>query len=213
MINIDVPSFLEAAFLDGYSYRKDIISNYNFYIVDIGLLYVPTGKIIGCDPFLFNEDKPFNVDFPIGRFRIELAVAKINNDERVGFARIKFSDNNPLRWSMAVDDGQNIEDLKPGDIYGYGVDAGTGSFMDASAGQEFTGFYIEKDDNYLVLIDEMEKTYKDTWSWLLWERNGFNVAMFSSGWGDGLYASYIGYDVDNNICRLVTDFGLLDWPG
>ncbi|WP_432774035.1 DUF4241 domain-containing protein [Brevibacillus gelatini] len=35
--------------------------------------------------------------------------------------------------------------------------------------------------------------------------------MFSSGWGDGSYASYIGYDADGQIVRLLTDFYLVDW--
>lgn len=39
------------------------------------------------------------------------------------------------------------------------------------------------------------------------------MAMFSTGWGDGSYASYIGYDAEGQIARLVTDFYLLDWMG
>jgi len=56
----------------------------------------------------------------------------------------------------------------------------------------------------------MEKNYKHTWDWLLWERNDLNVAMLKSGWGDGVYASYIGADINGNICRLVTDFAIID---
>ncbi|NJM28090.1 MAG: DUF4241 domain-containing protein, partial [Pseudanabaena sp. RU_4_16] len=35
-----------------------------------------------------------------------------------------------------------------------------------------------------------------------------NVITFSSGWGDGGYASYWGYDATEKITSLVTDFGL-----
>ncbi|NOT69817.1 MAG: DUF4241 domain-containing protein [Hyphomicrobium sp.] len=38
-----------------------------------------------------------------------------------------------------------------------------------------------------------------------------NVAMFHSGWGDGFYASYFGYDADGNVAALVTDFATIDW--
>jgi hypothetical protein len=34
--------------------------------------------------------------------------------------------------------------------------------------------------------------------------------MFKSGWGDGFYATYIGYDKSGNICRLVTDFVVIE---
>jgi hypothetical protein len=38
---------------------------------------------------------------------------------------------------------------------------------------------------------------------------GANVVEFSSGWGDGCYASYWGLGDDGALCCLVTDFGLL----
>ena len=37
----------------------------------------------------------------------------------------------------------------------------------------------------------MEATYKLTRSWLLWDREDSNVAMFSTGWGDGLYVTLV----------------------
>jgi len=37
-----------------------------------------------------------------------------------------------------------------------------------------------------------------------------NVVAFSSGWGDGGYASYWGYDSANNIACIVTDFMLFN---
>lgn len=110
-----------------------------------------------------------------------------------------------------VTSGQDVTTLKEGEIYGYGVDAGTGAFMDITGAEELSSFLTQKEDNYERLIEEMELTYKHTRNWLLWQRGDNNVAMFSSGWGDGYYASYIGYDGDNNICRLVTDFGVLPW--
>ena len=35
-----------------------------------------------------------------------------------------------------------------------------------------------------------------------------NLIAFSSGWGDGGYASFWGYDEKDNITSLVTDFAL-----
>jgi Protein of unknown function (DUF4241) len=34
--------------------------------------------------------------------------------------------------------------------------------------------------------------------------------VFPSGYGDGTYPSYIGYDEYGKICRLVTDFLIMD---
>lgn len=203
--------FLENAFQDNFSHADEENNNYNFYQVNIGKLNVANGQIIACDPFLFNDDKPFDTVFPTGHFPIELAIARIDDDERIGFSRIKFSDKAPVRWTIAVTVDQDATGLSDDEIFGYGVDSGAGCFMDTSGAGKYSDYLNQKEDNYNVVIDEMEATYKDTRSWLLWERDGFNVAMYSSGWGDGLYATYIGYDSENSICRLVTDFGLLEW--
>ncbi len=212
MNTLIVPTYLEEAFGDSYTHADTEKTLYSFYSVNIGLLNIVEGKIVACDPFLYNDDKPFDTTFPVGPFPVELAIAKINTDERVGFSRIKFSNKSPSRWSMAVTPEQDLSNLDPKDIYGYGVDSGTGCYMDSSGAKQYSDFLASAEDNYIKVIDEMEETYKDTRSWLLWDKNGFNVAMFSTGWGDGLYATYIGFDTNGNICRLVTDFGLLDWP-
>lgn len=38
-----------------------------------------------------------------------------------------------------------------------------------------------------------------------------NAIMFHSGWGDGFYASWFGYDADGNVAALVTDLATIDW--
>ena len=35
--------------------------------------------------------------------------------------------------------------------------------------------------------------------------------MFQSGWGDGLYASWFGYDAQGRVVALLTDFNVVDW--
>lgn len=204
-----IPKYLELAYGIDFSYTDESNNAYQFYCKEIGQLSISDGHIIACDPFLYNHDLPFSSKFPIGNFPVQLAVAQIDDDERVAFSRIKFSDEIPCSWTLAVCDGQDLSALKEDEIYGYPVDAGTGAFMDTSGAKELFSFLIERDNNYEVLIEEMEKNYKHTWDWLLWTKNGANVAMFKSGWGDGVYATYIGFGQSGNICRLVTDFGVI----
>ena len=40
--------------------------------------------------------------------------------------------------------------------------------------------------------------------------NPFNIAMFASGLGDGSYHVYWGVDRNDEPCRLLIDFGLLE---
>jgi hypothetical protein len=39
----------------------------------------------------------------------------------------------------------------------------------------------------------------------------YNLAAFTTGLGDGKYATYIGYDAAGKPCRLLSDFKLFDW--
>lgn len=107
-----IPKYLEEAFEINFSFTDQTNNKYDFYVADVGQLKIVHGKIIACDPLLYNDDLPFTAIFPVGQFPVQLAVAKINTDERVGFSRIKFSAENPTSWTMAVWDGQRIEDLE-----------------------------------------------------------------------------------------------------
>jgi hypothetical protein len=210
MTQLYIPKHLETAFDKGFTYKGESGKNYGFYTHLIGNIIIKDGYIVACDPFIYNNDLPFSNKFPTGYFPVELAIAQIGDDERVAFARIKFSNETPSSWTIAVCDGEDISKFNDDEVIGYGVDAGTGAFMDISGAEEFISFLTEKENNFQILIDEMEKNYKHTWDWLLWNRNNTNVAMFKSGWGDGVYATYIGYDGTGCICRLVTDFAVID---
>jgi predicted esterase YcpF (UPF0227 family) len=41
------------------------------------------------------------------------------------------------------------------------------------------------------------------------EMTGANVYVVGSGWGDGVYATYVGRTADGGISSFVTDFGVL----
>lgn len=202
-IKYKIPKYLEEAFTKNFSV-KEKNETVSFYTLKIGELDAPTGKIIASDGLIPIENLPFSEIFPVGNFAVELAIAKFkNNDERVGFARIKFSNNLPVKWKMAICDGDDIQNLKDNEFFGFDVDTGTGLFIDEASKKDFNDFiYIEKNGD--MLIDKMEN--KD---WFFWEKNNKNAAIFSSGFGDSTYASYIGYDKENNICRLVINFQVI----
>ncbi len=205
------PAFLEDAFNNGYSKTDSDGDIFKFATTDIGKLNIKDGKIIACDPICLYFEDPFEADFPIGEYPVELAIASINDDDqRIGFARIKFSDAKPVKWDFALTDGQDPADLDGDEYFGYGVDSGTGAFMDTSGYAEYEQLYKDE-EAFADLKDQIEQNYKDTRSWLLWQGAEGNAALFSSGYGDGMFASYIGYDEKARICRLVTDFGLLEW--
>ena len=66
----------------------------------------------------------------------------------------------------------------------------------------------ENDRFFETMIAEMDKTYVHTWSWLDTALGDGNLIAFSSGYGDGLYATYAGFDADGEVSAVVTDFGI-----
>jgi hypothetical protein len=204
------PALFETAFVDG-TRAPGPDGELTFTKKRIGSLKVSSGRIVAGDPLVLDDPEPFVIVFPIGAVPVELAVARIGNDERIAFARLLFSERPVVRWEPALLAGQDPAKLEPGELFGYGVDSGTGGFMDRAAAVALAQRF-EKDDSYFeAIVAKMDETQRTTWSATLWELGKENAAFFSSGWGDGLYGSYVGYDASGKIARLLTDFEVAEW--
>lgn len=183
-------------------------------IQELGEINLPTGKIVACDPLVDPETPPFNKQVKAGKYPVTLYIHCINDDKRVGFAKLSFSDALPVRFENAVDDEQSLEDLEEDEWYGYGVDSGTGSFMDEKTAVLFVELMDSSEEYTVPEFDEMlEESYIDTYcaaNFTLPDTD-LNLAAFSSGFGDGLYPTYWGFDGDGNICCLITDFQTVDF--
>jgi hypothetical protein len=94
------PEIFETAFFEGTQVNVDSF-HLSFYSVDIGKINIESGKIIASDPIVMRDMKPFIQNFPTGQFPVHLAIAKINDDERVAFSRIMFSDKPVVKWEFA----------------------------------------------------------------------------------------------------------------
>lgn len=182
------------------------VRNTTLTLQSVGDLSLPTGKLVACDPFVCPETLPFSRSFPQGTFPVLLSIAEDGGDQRVAFATIRFNNNEPVQWQMLTVGDQDLSILKEGEFFGYGVDAGTGCFMDSAAAL-LLDKQMREDENTFAAIDaEMEKTYRHTWSWANMNIGDGNLVAFSSGFGDGVYGSYAGLDADGEICVVVTDF-------
>ncbi len=181
-----------------------------FYTQPVDKIVITSGTIATCDPFVDTNPEPYTFQFPTGEFPVELAIAKFeSDDERVVYARIVFSDQAAATYEMAALEGQDLASLTEREYFGYGVDAGTGCFMDASIASIYDEKMAENEALYDDLFDEMDKSYQHTRSWLSFKPSDDrpeNIICFSSGWGDGMYPSFIGKDAKGDVVSLVTDF-------
>jgi hypothetical protein len=198
------PTYLEAALRDGLQ-TGDIRLTHR----QIGELWLPSGELVASDPFVNPEAQPFKVRLPRGAFAVLLSIAEIAADQRVAYAIVRFKQTPPVAWEMLTAGNQDVSTLKAGEIFGYGVDSGTGCFIDRSAARALDKVMREQENFFEIMIAEMEKTYRHTWSWLDMKFGDGNLIAFSSGYGDGFYASYAGRDTDGEVSAVVTDFAVV----
>lgn len=208
-----------------YQMLKDVRSNYyepyfrgeeNEYVEVQQLcdIKLPTGKIVANDPLAFFEYEPFSIQVTPGTYPVYLYIYHVKTDSRVAFAEIRFSENIPLKYQFAVNEKFDKYGFRNIKYCNYGVDSGTGCFMDYELINLFQNYTQEQmDDLADNLQEELEETYIHTYSTFDYTPEGAtaNIVGFSSGWGDGGYASYRGYDEYNNICSLITSFDVLNF--
>ena len=205
------PSLFEVAFNNGTSM---VVENdtAHLYGVDIGNLKVSSGYLVACDPGHIDEyGIPFTQLFPKGEFPVQLAIAKVQYEETIAFARVKFSDEPVVKWEFALQKGQQQVPLGGRKKHGYSVDLGIGMFADNDAAKAIDKTNMTSFDH--ELYQQMDKNYRNDWKYKLYSFGKYNLAAFTSGLGDGYYATYVGLDAKGQPCRLLTDFGLFDWSG
>ena len=179
----------------------------------LGYLFLPTGNIIANDPLCLFEFEPFEKCVPPGKYPVVLYIHHIDDDCRVAFAEIRFSENTPVSYELALTKQQNNQRLIDDKYFGYGVDSGTGCFMDKEACNALEELVKDIDDGMLPELNDMlNKSYVYTYStanFTLPNSNN-NFVVFSSGYGDGCYPSFWSYDEKGDLCSLITDFMTID---
>jgi len=161
------------------------------------------------------------------------------DEGRTACAMVEFCSESPVRWEMALRPGEDLAELRRNEFFAYGVDAGLGCFVDAQvverrSDEELQGLVdraIEQRNqlnNWLAAQDLVTLlTYPsqqivdpsgfnltldpdiNSFNLTLDPDTGANAIAFSSGYGDGSYASYWGFTADDELACLVTDFRVL----
>ncbi|MET9834774.1 DUF4241 domain-containing protein [Streptomyces sp. NPDC006385] len=177
-------------------------------VIDAGSLRLPTGRVVACDPGWTDPGEPFTVVVPPGSYRMQIATAayptehwgkSLHMEDFTG-ARILVSDKPTVAWEMALRPGEDPRTLREGEFYGFGVDTGTGCFVDAVAADRLTGgenTVPDGDDSTdgILVLDDAE--------------SGGNLIVYPSGMGDGAYPVWIGRDTDGEVTCLVADMLIL----
>jgi len=198
-------------------FSRDFVENPLLETYEVGKIHISSGQIVASDVLISPDHSAFTQEFPKGNFPV--FVHKERESNCIAYAEIVF-DKNQLaeNWALALCDHQNPEDLKEGEIFGYPVESGMGSFMDKDAqsslnqleqelfhkkGADFMGIYEEFfhshffDENGAIDQFAVLKPY---------DGKKENIIAFETGYGEGFYASYIGYSSGNKPVKLISEF-------
>ncbi len=182
----------------------------------VGDLVITSGALVACDPQVIEEDTiwPFVERLVPGQYPVILSIAYFadDGDQRVAYATLLAREQRPVRWEVARFSRDTARSAPEQEIPVYGVDSGTGCFMDADAARVWAQRINTIADYGLAINAEMDKNGIDTCGWAsvsVAPHMAANLIAFSTGTGDGGYASYIGYDANDTLVCFVTDFALL----
>lgn len=183
---------------------------------EVGKIYLPSGKLVSCDPVITSDMKPFTTVFPKGDFSVLLHKERESNC--VAYAEVVFSTADVKEWSMATTEGQDLAELADEEVFGYPVESGMGCFMDADTQDELNKLeqrlYRSKGVDFMGIYEEFFHDYFfdengaiDQYAFLKpSEDHPGTIFAFETGYGEGFYASYIGYDEERRPVKIVTEF-------
>jgi hypothetical protein len=200
---------LDVVLTAGYRTECDGIA-YHVKPYELGPVVLPTGKVVGCDP-LVPHTTPFVDAVAPGRYQLRAWVAVLHKDgsewqRRITALQMVVADEPAASWTMALLPDQDVASLGDEDFFGYGVDAGTGTLADQVAIEALSEWDYEQVDAVFIPAQIPDDPIEAVITAVVEERTAANVYVVGSGWGDGVYATYVGRTEDGRITSFVTDF-------
>ena len=162
--------------------------------MEIGMVSFPTGTVVACDPLVeLGEASPYLQTVPAGIYPVSICVALSEKyGDRYACVKVAVSGEKPVRhglycrrkafrkyWEQREDEDEDID------------------------------LYNDLFDDLLAESYEKSPRYqREGGDWLNWTVPGTDLSfpIFTSGWGDGVYPCYFGYDAEGRICGLYIHF-------
>jgi hypothetical protein len=177
-----------------------------------GNLNLVRGRIIATDPILMYDDESYSEKVVPGSYPVYIYVGKTENRKsQTLVSELRINDNTPVKWELALYKGESSRTFSHDEFMGYEVENGLGCFMDEQA-MEILDTMDEKElENYEKLVRDSVKSSENSCADILIDKKTkSNIIVFASGWNDGVFPTYYGFDKQNKLSRLVTDFMVIE---
>ena len=217
--------YISKTTIDVDSIKNQFVKTDTRNYINVGTVDCPTGKIIVSDPLAYLPAYKFcpilENQIPIGSYPVDVSICK---GQEIGIrmctVRMRIKDSNVLVYKIANPTRESAAFEGKNEVYsGFPVDAGMVSICDAQVGKEYKSFLDEwyrsnpdgnhYDDYFEKYFKESENKYpqyqRSGGDFIEWEnpKTLNKLVMVASGFGDGYYQSYWGYDANNEICELI----------
>lgn len=207
----------------------ELIDGLGFDIVihrrSIGELVLPSGRLLACDPISSLDGDPFEAQLEPGTYQAHLIIAELRDEKSVAYAVIDLQPSSTVRrWELAELPSSTETSIFNGDDeMGFAVDSTLAAFLDAETQAELLNYHqivMPEDNDYERHIwGRINKRRRTGAGWTTLDlrrdlaipvADGRNMLLFDAGFGEGYFSTYLGYDQENQLVKIVTDFEVLD---
>ena len=160
---------------------------------------------------------------PKGTFPLKTLVVKIEEDHyRYVATRVQFTDKLPVVYYEALTGTENLDSVEEDSYFGFSVDAGLATIVDVETKNAYCDFeekwYQENPEKNIYDDFFAEIFAQNAIEHPLYQREGgdwinfkipdtdLTIPMIQSGFGDGNYPVYFGYDEDHQLCDVVIEY-------
>ena len=192
---------------------------YVLSVVDCGEIALPTGLLAICDPFAMMEvaGNP-TVQLPPGRYPVKVTLADVSglrdgSDLVEAYASVLLNGNQETARRKIT--------LRNVSYNAVAVDAGTVCFVDEGvlatamppAEQWQDVFDDGSESSWFSRMDDPNEIHDGLANIVLpLAKNGENIVLIHSGWGDGVFGVVGSYDDHDNLTAVHIDFKVVNAP-
>ena len=184
------PEYLHSLFITGSKIGDLTIGETR----QIGTVVLPSGLLVVCDPFIKSEPIAFEQKLAPGEYKVTAALLDAENKRPIA-TMLHIQEGTSVRFELALKPGQNRNEDT---MFGFPSGAGTGAYMDLLATPT-----VFKDETFMA--HAIGYDYENYASAVVDPVTKANIVVFQTGFGDGVYSSWWGFNENGEVVCLVTD--------
>ena len=219
-------NYIKAEELDAEKIARQFVKSETRFFLTVGTVDVPSGKVIAADPLSYLSGAHviapvLKREIPSGSYPAEVSICRSPQmGVRMCTARLKIKDTKAVRYELAESEEKTAAfKAKDGVLHGFPVDAGMMCFIDAKAAENYKTFLDDwhtdnpdknhYDDYFAAFFAESGKKLpqyqRAGGDFIEWQNpySSERMVQIASGFGDGFYHGFWGFDDSGEVCELV----------